>query len=106
MLRRRVRQHHPRRQTAYRIEGTFEAAHGGDPFRAVETPQQLLLDAVTSCPVLRHRTAAELDRDRADLELGFARASHLLAAARNHVRMEIAVGDVPPDRVVESAPVE
>ena len=94
-------------ETPSRIERALDRTHLFDAVVAIELAQQRLLHRAAADAMLGERAAAEPCHLAAELEdRGSCPCSHVVVASRDHVRMDVAVGDVSPDRVIEPARLE
>src|SRR4030095_5515627 len=93
-------------QLALGIERPFDGAHLLNGRIAIELLQQLLLDRIPPDAVLGERAAAEARAFAAEVEQRVLAGDDVIVRAGQHVGMDVAVGNVPPDREVETAAAE
>src|SRR5262249_4466324 len=96
----------PRGQEAPGVERVLYGTHAGESPVAEELPQDLLLELGSSDAVLRQRSSPERRGGPRDAGLDLLRGADLARRPADRVRMEVAVRDVPPPRVIEPAPGE
>src|SRR4030095_2610073 len=97
---------HTRRELPLRIECALDGAHLFDPVCSIELTQQELFQRAPPDAVLGERRATHRDDATCDLQDRVTTAADVFEASRHHVRMKIAVRDMAPDGVVESAVLE
>ena len=84
----------------------FLGTHLLDATGAIQVEQQLLLDGASSHPVLGERRAAHGDGRAADHQHRLAARLDVGELPRDDIRVNVAVGDVPPHGAVQPTPRE
>ena len=85
-----------------RIEASLELPHRLDARIAVEHPQQFLFDRVASDSVFRQRTSSHCNDQSGQLDQHLASSCQLIVGEGNDIGVNVAIGDVPPNREIET----